>query len=203
VAAVGPGNSEFAAAAVIAEHSSFVAVTQQSAPSGYALLDAIDRLCEAPEALAIFAAELLLAVAAACWTGGEMTAANAAADAVAAYGERLDDDHVRVLAKALRCAMGLLVDPAAAGATARTVLDECRALGNVSAQIMCYHALYMAALVTKNGEEGLRWSAEAIRCQQEIGQRNAATTLEARGSLYLLAGNPHDAIRCYGSAYLQ
>jgi hypothetical protein len=99
--------------------------------------------------------------------------------------------------------MGLLVDPVAAGATARTVLDEGRALGNVAAQIMCYHTLYIAALVTNNGEDGLRWSAEAIRCQQEIGQRNAATTLEARGSLYLIAGNAHDAVRCYGSANLQ
>ncbi len=202
-AAAGPGNSDFAAAAVVAAHGSFVVVSQQSATSGQALLDAIDRLCKAPDELAIFAAELLLAIAAACWTGGAMAAANAAADAVAAYGERLDDDHVRVLAKAVRCGMGLLVDPVAAGATARTVLDEGRALGNVAAQIMCYHTLYIAALVTNNGEEGLRWSAEAIRCQQEIGQRNAATTLEARGSLYLIAGNAHDAVRCYGSANLQ
>jgi predicted ATPase/DNA-binding SARP family transcriptional activator len=203
VAAVGPGNSDFAAAAVDAAHSSFLALTQETAMSEPSLLDAIGRLRDAPADLAIFAAELLLAVAAACWTGGEMVAANAAADAVAAYGELLDDDHVRVLAKAVRCAMDLATNPAAAGATARVVLEECRALGNAAAEIMCYHTLYMAALFTQNGPEGLRWSAEAIRCQQEIGQRNAATTLEARGSLYLLAGNPQDAIRCYGSANLQ
>ena len=200
--AVGPGNSDFVAAAVAAAHGSFVALTQTTPPEP-SLLDAVQRLRDAPPDLAIFAAELLLAVAAACWTGGAMVAANAAADAVGAYGELLDDDHVRVLAKAVHCAMSLVMDPEAAGARALVVLDECRAVGNVGAQIMCYHTLYMAALFTQNGPEGLRWSAEAIRCQQEIGQRNAATTLEARGSLYLLAGNPHDAVRCYGSANLQ
>lgn len=51
--------------------------------------------------------------------------------------------------------------------------------------------------------EGLRWNVEALRVQQEIGQRNAGPTLEARGSLYLLAGNPNDAIRCYASAHFQ
>jgi predicted ATPase/DNA-binding SARP family transcriptional activator len=202
-AAVGPGNSDFVAAAVVAAHGSFLALTQQTTRSERSLIDAVQRLRDAPPDLAIFAAELLLAVAAACWTGGEMVAANAAADAVRAYGELLDDDHLRVLAKAVHCAMSLVLDPEAAGARALVVLGECQAVGNVSAQIMCYHALYMAALFSQNGPEGLRWSAEAIRCQQEIGQRNAATTLEARGSLYLLAGNPHDAIRCYGSANLQ
>jgi predicted ATPase/DNA-binding SARP family transcriptional activator len=202
-AAVGPGNSDFVAAAVVAAHGSFLALTQQTTPPEASLLHAVRRLRDAPPDLAIFAAELLLAVAAACWTGGQMVAANAAADGVRAYGELLDDDHVRVLAKAVHCAMSLVLDPEAAGARALVVLDECQAVGNVSAQIMCYHALYMAALFMQNGPEGLRWSAEAIRCQQEIGQRNAATTLEARGSLFLLAGNPHDAIRCYGSANLQ
>lgn len=202
-AAVGPDNNDFAAAAVVAAHGSFLAINQQSAALDLLLVDAIERLRNAPEELAIFAAELLVAIAAACWVGGEMVAAHAAADAATAYGELLDDDHVRVLARAVRCAMGLVANPTAAAVTASSLLDDCRALGNVSAEIMCCHTLYMAALFARNGPEGLHWSAEAIRCQQEIGQRNAAPTLEARGDLYVLAGNPRDAVRCYGSAHLQ
>lgn len=201
--AVGPGNSAFATAAVAAAHLSFLAITQQASSAPGELVDAITRLRESPPELAIFAAELLLAIAAACWVGGDIAAADAAAGGVAGYGEQLDDGHLRVLAKALRCSMGLMVDPVAAGEAARSVLDECLEIGNSAASIMCYHTLYMAALAEQHGPEGLHWNAEAIRVQRQIGQRNAATTLEARGSLYTLAGNPQDAIRCYGSAHWQ
>ena len=202
-ASVGPANSEFAAGAAIAAHGSFLVATNQPPLRDDVLRQAIGRLAESPPQWATFAAELLLAVAAACWVGGDMRAADAAADAVAAYGQRLDDDQVGVLAKAIRCALGLVTDPVAAGEAARAVLLESRALGNTSAMIMTLHTLYMSALFAGNGLEGLEWNAEAIRIQQETGQRNAATTLEARGSLYVLAGNPSDAIRCYASAHVQ
>jgi predicted ATPase/DNA-binding SARP family transcriptional activator len=203
VAAAGPANGEFARAAVIAAHGSFLTVTQQAPCVPGSLLDAICRLCAAPPELAVFAGELLLAVAAACWVGGDMTAASAAADGVSAYGDLLDDPDLRVLAKAVRCAMGLVTDPASAAGSAQLVLAESQELGNSSAEIMCLHTLYMAALAAQDGPGGLRWNEQAIRVQQEIGQRNAAPTLEARGDLYVLAGNPLDAVRCYGSADLQ
>lgn len=203
VTAVGPWNSDVAGAAVTAAHGSFLTVTRQTPSMAGSLIDAIGRLRTAPPELAVFAGELLLAVAAACWIGGDLAAAEAAADGVAGYGELLDDPHLRVLAKAVRCAMGLVVDPAAAAESARSVLVECQEAGNSSAEIMCLHTLYMAAIAAQDGPEGLRWNEQAIRLQQEIGQRNAANTLEARGDLYVLAGSPLDAIRCYGSADLQ
>jgi predicted ATPase/DNA-binding winged helix-turn-helix (wHTH) protein len=203
VAAVGPENSDFAKAAATAAHGSFLTVTQQAPCVPGSLLDAVICLHQAPPELAVFAAELLLAVAAACWVGRDLATADAAADGVATYGELLDDIDLRVLARAVRCAMGLVVDPAAAAGSARSVLIECQEVGNSSAEIMCLHTLYMAALAAGDGPEGLRWSEQAIRVQQEIGQRNAAPTLEARGDLYLLAGRPLEAIRCFGSADLQ
>lgn len=203
VTALGPANSDFAKAAATAAHGSFLTVTQQAPCAPSSLLDAICTLREAPTGLEVFAGELLLAVAAECWVGGDLAAADAAADGVAAYGELLDDGHLRVLAGAVRCAMGLLLDPAVAAESARKLLNECQELGNSSAEIMCLHTLYMAAFAAQDGSEGLHWNEQAIRVQQEIGQRNAAPTLEARGGLYVLAGNPVDAIRCYGSADLQ
>ena len=203
-AAVGPANSAFAASAAGAAHGSFLTLTgQASESSAVDLLKAIEGLRAAPPELAIFAAELLLAIAAACWVGTDMAAADAAADGVAAYGEDLDDPHIQVLAKAVRSAMGLVTDPAAAGEAARAVMAESEQIGNVSAQIMCCHTLYMAAMFAQDGPGGLPWNEQAIRLQQEIGQRNAATTLEARGSLYVMAGSAPDAIRCYGSAHFQ
>lgn len=203
VAAVGPENSDFAVAAATAAHGSFLTVTQRAPCAPGSLLDAVICLRQAPRELAVFAAELLLAVAAACWVGGDLATADAAADGVATYGELLDDSDLRVLAKAVRCAMGLVVDPAAAAESACSVLTECREVGNSSAEIMCLHTLYMAALAAGDGHEGLGWNEQAIRVQQEIGQRNAAATLEARADLYVLAGSPLDAIRCFGSADLQ
>ena len=202
--AVGPDNSDFATAAAIAAHRSFLALTGQATPSTTADLGAaLHRLRTAPPELEIFAAEMLVALAAACWVGGDIAAARGAADGAADYGERLDDAHIRVLAKAVRCAISLMDDPAAARETAHRVLTECEELDNPTAAIMCCHTLYMAALFDGDGPDGLRWNEQAIRLQQEIGQRNAATTLEARGSLYQLAGRPRDAIRCYGSAHFQ
>jgi hypothetical protein len=203
VTAIGPANSEFARAAVVAAYGSFLAFSRQAPLPPDALQGAIARLGDAPADLAIFAGELLLSVAAACWVGGNAVAADAAAAGVARYGERLDDDHLRVLAKAVRCAIGLVADPAGAARSALTVLARSEVIGNTSAAIMCCHTLYMAALFTSDGPAGLRWNTEALRLQQQIGQRNAATTLEARGSLYLLAANANDAIRCYGSAHFQ
>ncbi|TWP33687.1 BTAD domain-containing putative transcriptional regulator [Leekyejoonella antrihumi] len=200
---VGAANSEFAVAAVTAAHGSFLAVNEQDSAGPDALSQAIKQLLEAPAGLQVFAAELLLAVAAACWVGGDLASAESAADGVAEYGERLDDDHLRVLARGVRCAMGLMVDPAHAGEIAQSVLLESRKVGNTAAAIMCLHTLYMSALFAQDGPAGLRWTAEAIRCQQDIGQRNAAATLEARGSLFIISAYPRDAVRCYGAAYLQ
>ncbi|MGN6688617.1 MAG: BTAD domain-containing putative transcriptional regulator [Actinomycetales bacterium] len=200
--AVSADNSAFAGAAAAAAHHSFQAMTH-GLTDERALLAAIECLSEAPAGSEIFAAEFLITVAAACWTSGHLDESRAAADAAAAYGERLQDAHVQVLARAVRCASGLSEDPAAAARIARPLLDESLALGNASAAIMCYHVLYMAALAGGDAAEGLRWSAEAIRMQQKLGMRNSSTTLEARGNLHLLTGNARDAVRCYGSASLQ
>ncbi|MDN5805437.1 MAG: hypothetical protein L0H26_12765, partial [Microlunatus sp.] len=148
-------------------------------------------------------ADLLIVTASCCWIGDDFELTATIAHLADDHANHLDDPDLRLCAAMFGCLTGLWEDPASAAATATELSAQSHAIGNDLTALMASVTCSIAALLEGDGVVGLHWTAAALRLQRTLGVRSIADTLETRGNHYVTAGQPVEAVRCYGAAHLQ
>jgi hypothetical protein len=190
----------FPAAAAVGAHGMLLALAQRMV-TARPLLEAA--LAAAPRSPRVAeAGHLVVQWAAAAWAGDDWPLAARAADLGRRLGERADDPHTVLVARAVGAAAATLIGrPAAGTAEATGVLADNADVGNDFAALVASVALGVAAALAGDADGGLHWTAETLRHQLRLGNRDLGDTFEQRGGHYARAGRPLDAVRCYAAAH--
>jgi hypothetical protein len=115
----------------------------------------------------------------------------------------LDDPHLELAVRAVRGIIQVFADPATASAAAASVLGENEGVGNDFWALVACATSSIVAQIEHDGEAGLRWTDRLLELDERLGNHSIADTLETRGTHYVNAGRPADAVRCYGAASYQ
>jgi hypothetical protein len=164
---------------------------------------AIVDLTSIPPVDRLVAADRLAAVAIWTWAGDDDALATMAIEALAAIAADLDDPHLQLAVRAVRGIIQVFADPAAARAAAASVLAANEDVGNDFWAMVACATFSIAAQIERDGEAGLLWTDRLLELDERLGNHSIADTLETRGSHYVNAGRPVDAVRCYGAASYQ
>jgi hypothetical protein len=144
----------------------------------------------------------LAAVAIWSWAGDDDALATMAIEALAGVGAELADPHLQLAVRAVRGIIQVFADPATARAAAASVLGDDEVGNDFWAMVACA-TFSIAAQIERDGEAGLRWTDRLLELDERLGNHSIADTLETRGTHYVNAGRPADAVRCYGAASYQ
>jgi len=203
VRALGPQHSVLASAATRATYGLLIAVDQQPDEVRTVLEGAIVDLTSVPVVDRLVAADRLAAVAIWSWAGDDDALATMAIEALAVVSAELDDPHLELAVRAVRGIIQVFADPATASAAAASVLGENEGVGNDFWALVACATFSIVAQIEHDGEAGLRWTDRLLELDERLGNHSIADTLETRGTHYVNAGRPADAVRCYGAASYQ
>ena len=180
-----------------------IAVDQQPDEVRTVLEGAIVDLTSVPPVDRLVAADRLAAVAIWSWAGDDDALATMAIEALAVVGAELDDPHLELAVRAVRGIIQVFADPATASAAAASVLGDNEGVGNDFWALVACATSSIVAQIEHDGEAGLRWTDRLLELDERLGNHSIADTLETRGTHYVNAGRPADAVRCYGAASYQ